>query len=194
MEALDATPGLLRAARVFDGPAVGLSEVLAAREARAAAQTELLAGMGAGEALLSATLRVPGPVKTSAVLEEVFARVCRAACEAVGASRVVRRRQLGGPTGPELLLVVRLEPLELKRRMMALERAHPLGALVDLDVVVAADGRPRPVSRAELGAPGRPCLVCGGPAKPCARSRAHGVDELRRAITTIIEEGGIACG
>ena len=49
---------------LFEGPEVSLAEVLAAREQRAKRQKELLES-APQYTLLSATMNIPGPVKTS---------------------------------------------------------------------------------------------------------------------------------
>ena len=56
---------------LFEGPEVSLAEVLAAREQRAKRQKELLES-APQYTLLSATMNIPGPVKTSDELEAVF--------------------------------------------------------------------------------------------------------------------------
>ena len=44
------------------------------------------------------------------------------------------------------------------------------------------------VDRQEIGLPGRRCLICGGPAKVCARSRAHTVAALQERTHEILRE------
>lgn len=177
-------------ADVFDGPSVELPAMLDARERRAACQRRLLAEADEGESLLSATLSIPGPHKTSAVLEGVFDELMAAADAALADVPVRRRTRLGGPAGPELMELVGLAPEELKRRMTGIEQDHPLGRLADLDVLGRGDAAPRSVSRTELGLPPRRCLICDGEAKACARSRAHTVYEMQEKIAEIIQQGG----
>lgn len=181
---------------VFNGPAVTLPEMLEARDRRASEQHRLLAGASEGSSLLSATLAIPGPVKTSPVLFRVFCELMDAAEVALGGTRVLARTDLGGPTGAERLMLVELDGAALKRAMVGVEESHPLGRLIDLDVVgVGPGGNLVPMQRTELGFPARTCLICGGPAKACARSRAHSVEEMQQRIATIIEEGGFEdCG
>lgn len=147
------------------GPPAGLAEVLAARDERAARQRDLLADTGA---VVSLTVVVPGAVKRSAVVERVFAAAAQAvAVELASRGWAVRRRvERHLPTGPELQLSVAARPVPLKAAMTALEDAHPWGRLWDVDVVTA-DG---PLGRLDVGGAARCCLVCSGPAMPCARS------------------------
>lgn len=177
-------------ALVFDGPEVGLAEMLDARENRARIQRDLLAEALAGESLFSATLSIPGPHKTSDALERVFAELVEAVTSRLGGARVRARTRLSGAPGPELLMLVKMPALELKGIAVDVEESHPLGRLADFDVVELTDGMPRPVSRTELGFPPRTCLICGGEAKACARSRAHTVREMQETIAEIIRQGG----
>lgn len=175
---------------VFDGPEVGLAEMLDARENRARIQRDLLAEALAGESLLSATLSIPGPHKTSAVLESAFRELICALESGFSGARVRSRTRISDASGPELLMLVRMPALELKRLAIDVEEHHPLGRLADFDVVELTDGMPRPVSRTELGLAPRRCLICGDEAKACARSRAHTVKDMQVAIAEIIRQGG----
>ena len=58
-----------------------------------------------------------------------------------------------------------------------------MGRLFDMDVL-CPDGKK--VDRQELGREGRKCLICGGPAQVCARSRAHTVSELQEKTWEIL--------
>ncbi len=180
---------------VFDGPEAALPDMLDARERRAARQRALLAGTASGTdaadaSLLSITLSIPGPHKTSEALMRVFSVLRDAAMDALGATPVLAREELGGVSGPELLAVVGLPARELKRRMVQIEETHPLGRLADLDVLERTGDTLRSVSRTELGLTPRRCLICDGEAKACARSRAHTVREMQERIAEIISQGG----
>lgn len=175
---------------VFDGPAVELADMLDAREHRAQVQRDLLADALPGEALFSATLSIPGPHKTSAVLEQAFNALVEAVESELNGAPTRARTRLSGAPGPELLMLIAMPALELKRHAIDVEESHPLGRLADFDVVELTDGMPRPVSRTELGFPPRRCLICGGEAKACARSRAHTVQEMQVTIAEIIRQGG----
>jgi holo-ACP synthase/triphosphoribosyl-dephospho-CoA synthase len=73
--------------------------------------------------------------------------------------------------------------LALKTLALHIEETHPLGRLFDLDVL---DGEGK-ITRTALGAGERKCLVCGGGAFACGRSRAHRVEELAAAVIHIME-------
>lgn len=149
---------------------VTLQEVLDAREARAERQRRLLARWG--KPLLSCTMNIAGPVKRSALGDFLFRETLGTLREALG-DRLLREEDTEAETGLEALLVCAMPAEEVKALGEALEDAGEAGRLLDLDVI-GPEGEKR--SRRSL----RPCLVCGGPAGPCARSRAHGLEAVRR--------------
>ena len=69
----------------------------------------------------------------------------------------------------------------LKNIGVKLEEETPWGRLYDIDII-GMDGeklsRPSP----------RRCIVCGGPAADCARSRAHGLDQIRKKTDELIAQ------
>ena len=75
---------------------------------------------------------------------------------------------------------------DIKTLATEIEESHPLGRLFDMDVI-AVDGRK--ADRSELGLGPRPCLICGGPARECARSRTHTVAELQTETDRRLREG-----
>jgi holo-ACP synthase/triphosphoribosyl-dephospho-CoA synthase len=88
-----------------------------------------------------------------------------------------------GPAGYRGFVAAAAEGLALKTLALRIEETHPLGRLFDLDVL---DGEGK-ISRTVLGAEERKCLVCGGGAFACGRSRAHTVEELIEAVIKIME-------
>lgn len=172
--------------------AAGLGDVLAARDARAARQRTLAAEFGADGAadggppvasVVSLTLVAPGPDKNPHWAPTVFAAAMEAAAAAFDPEALRHREAHESLAGPQGYLVLALPPPEVKRRLVTVEDAHPWGRLFDLDVVV--DGRP--LARTDVGSPPRRCLVCDGPAAPCARARAHDLPTLASAIAAVLE-------
>lgn len=162
---------------------VELWQVLAARERRAARQRELLAQYR--RPLVWFTMNIAGPVKTTplirrgfeagcALLEGQLARV-KASC--------LYQEQFDADTGSEACFVADLNPMELKRLTVELEENCEFGRLFDMDVL-APDGEK--LDRASLGLGERRCLICGGPARACARSRTHTVEELYRKTEDLL--------
>ena len=155
-----------------------LEQLLASRDARVAHQAALL-GKYPGKALLCLTVMLPGPVKRS----DVSLKIASAAVSAVRSTFDLQFEELRDlETGYEGYFIVDMAPVDAKRLAVSLEEQHPLGRLFDLDVITS-DG---PLSRDELGLPGRKCLICGKPVRECMRTRAHSTDELLERISVIL--------
>ncbi len=161
---------------IFLGEAVvPLQEVLQAREDRAAKQRTLLDRFG--RPLISFTMNIAGPIKDTPLIRFAFrAGLCRL------------RGALGEPVhgetafpraGPAALLVYDRPAAELKALCLAIEEEREIGRLYDMDVL-DTDGKK--LSRPQE----RTCLLCGGPAGPCARSRAHGLPSLEERTIELL--------
>ena len=156
---------------------VTLEEVLRARDARADAQRRLLQVHRLP--LVSFTMNIAGPVKSSPLIELAFDAGLVALYAALGqpeTAEVIRPA-----TGCEALLVYDRPAAALKAACLTLEAAAPVGRLYDLDVL-DTDGsklsRPEP----------RACLICGGPVTVCSRSRAHGLDAIMSRTREILAD------
>ncbi len=164
---------------------VTLEEMLDARDARVARQQEALSRHAC--TLVSYSLNIPGPHKTGPAFAWAFAQEQHGIDQAIAQMGwpVLHRETLTARTGYEGLLAVQGDALEVKRALVAIEEASPLGRLFDIDVL-RPDGTK--VSRGDLGLPGRTCLICGEAAFVCARSRAHSLGQLLDTIETIIAD------
>lgn len=174
--------------KLFDGPAISLKDMLDARSRRVAVQKELLSEEK-DTVLICATLNIPGPVKYSASLAEVFQTMVEAVEKTMGETVQTTYISPKEHTGPVCYFLTSLPEKEVKKKMVMIEETHPFGRLADLDVLCLADDQPRPVSRKELGIPARSCFLCTQEAKLCGRARKHTVQEMQQAIHRIIEKG-----
>ena len=162
------------------GVEVTLPALLESREARAAFQKTLLAGYGLP--LVSLTVNMPGPVKNNAKSRCIFDAGVLALREALaGSIRYSKLRDL--PTGFEGFFVTDMPADALKAITCAIEQRHPLGRLMDADVLGPGG---QAVGRESIGLPPRGCMVCGAPGPGCARSRAHSLEEMHRHIDTLL--------
>ena len=162
---------------------VSLPQLLAARDARAALERDLLAQY-AGCTLVVLTVVVPGAEKRT----EASLLVARAACAALDkllAAHCRHRLERDLATGFEAYWLVDLPQLEAKRRTVELEDTHPLGRLFDADIILPEG---RPLSRTELGAPPRRCLLCDREARFCMRNGSHTREELHAKIAQMIAD------
>lgn len=161
-----------------DGRAVTMESMLHAREARAQRQSALKNAYH--RPLISFTLNIPGPVKTGTWLARAFDM---ALTLLVDRFCPIDREVLRADTGYHALLVVDGEPIALKKMAVAIEEADEIGRLYDIDVL-APDGRH--ISRSDIAAPPRRCLICEGEAHACARSRAHDMAALLARVDEIV--------
>ncbi len=160
---------------------VEVLDMLRARDLRVERQRALL--IRRGGPLISFTMNIAGAVKRDEWIERAFfegvARIERALGER--GVRVAERLRTVEFTGCEQIWAVDASAPDLKRWMCAIEDADALGRLFDIDVIGPDGGK---LARNQE----RRCLICGGPVRACARSRAHGAEELSARAHEIIRE------
>jgi holo-ACP synthase/triphosphoribosyl-dephospho-CoA synthase len=172
-------------AELFAGaPAAGLEEILAERENRVRRQKELLTEFG--PPLLCLTLNIPGPCKNFPWTRRCFAEGLEVLKQNLRAEHIGIRHEetCTGTAGCRGFISAEAGGLALKALAVQIEEQHPLGRLFDIDVL---DGEGK-IPRTAAGAEERKCLVCGGNAFACGRSRAHTVEELSAAVLSIMEK------
>lgn len=172
---------------LINGPAISLKEMLESREERAAMQKELLHASNQSS-LLCATMNIPGPVKTSIKLEEIFKTMTDEIEQELTEISPNANLYWEKNTGPEYYLLLPLAPKELKYKMIQIEEQHPYGRLIDLDVLWQDEDKIKSVSRQELGFAPRCCFICNKDAKECGRSRVHSISEILQVIAEIVEK------
>ncbi|MDR1099350.1 MAG: citrate lyase holo-[acyl-carrier protein] synthase, partial [Treponema sp.] len=156
---------------------------LAEKEDRARRQRELLDQFG--PPVLCLTLNIPGAYKCFPLAR----RCCFEGLEALkrclrAEGIIIRHEETGeGAAGYRALIAAGGEGFYLKELAIYIEEQHPLGRLFDIDVL---EERGK-ISRTALKAGERKCLICGGSAFACGRSRAHGLEELSGAVIKIME-------
>ena len=159
---------------------VTLEDILAAREARAQTQKLLLAHYH--QPLISFTLNIPGEIKTSPRLQELFHEGLQHIEKQLTLHHIaiLKKIEHHAATGDECLLVCPDKADKIKSLMTSIEEEHFLGRLMDIDVLDSNGqklSRPRP----------RQCFICGRPAADCARSRRHNAQELTTAIKKLLD-------
>ena len=160
---------------------VTLSEMLEAREKRAQRQKALLTQYR--KPLVSFTMNIAGPVKDSPLIRRGFQIGLRDLEQLLMVERItcLHREKLAAHTGCEAILVADAPAERLKDLTTKLEEYSSIGRLFDMDVLTSSDeklGRAVP----------RRCLICGGIAQNCARSRTHSVAELQEKTHTILAD------
>lgn len=158
-----------------------LTEILAAREARAQKQMQLLQQYHMP--LVCFTMNIAGPVKNSDLITKGF----RLGQKLLNDRFVPEyEEERIAPTGCEYFYVVDGDPKTIKQQTCQIEDSFPMGRLFDMDVI-APDGTK--VSREDVGLRPRKCLLCENDARVCGRSRAHSVEELQAETERLLTEG-----
>ncbi len=70
-----------------------------------------------------------------------------------------------------------------KKIAVAIEEGTPEGRLFDIDIIVKGIS----LSRKDMGLPCRSCVLCGRPAKECAREGTHPITDIRAKMEKLIE-------
>jgi holo-ACP synthase CitX len=167
---------------IFEGGhTASLAEILNNRDWRVRKQNELMTEFPEST-IVSIKLNVPGRIKNSTCLREIFERCwSELSLMALGGQKNVERL-----TGPEGFLVFATDLKTTKIVMTHFEEEHPLGRLFDLDVMNKKE-EGKQLSRTSLGFPLRRCFVCTRAAKECAHGVRHSAVEIIEAMTRIVE-------
>lgn len=180
---------------------VTLPDMLDARDRRVWRQQELRSRYP-GLTMVCFTMNIAGPVKNSPLIRRGFLYGCSQIRQQL--MRIRRRAEyeilFDEFTGNEGYFMIALPPLEVKHMTVEVEDGDPIGRLFDMDVL---DPDGRKLDRTELNADGSPdsgshsvsaagrirprtCLLCGRPAKECARSRTHTVGQLQEKTIQVL--------
>ncbi len=159
---------------------VSLDQLLLSRDNRVAFQQDWLR-KHPGCSLVCLTVQLPGPEKRN----ELSLTIGQAGREALlqrFPGCLVAEKDL--ETGYEAYFSVAEEALTVKKLCCEVEESHPLGRLMDIDVL-GADG---PVSRQAVGREPRKCLLCGNEVRYCMRAKTHTREELLARIRQMVNE------
>lgn len=164
---------------------VTLPEMLEARERRAARQQVLLSAYG--KTMVCFTMNIAGPVKNNSLIRRGYELGKRLLRQQLGVAGIPLAyfEEIQEKTGNEATFLLDADPLAVKAITVEIEDQPAVGRLFDMDVL-CPDGRK--VDRQELGLSGRKCLICGGMAQACARSRTHTVAQLQEKTREILRQ------
>lgn len=161
-----------------------LQEILDGKEARVQKQRDLLEQ---GETLICFTLNIPGAYKRSALLDQGFQQGCELILQQLRWNHipVLKKEKKASHAGCELYVLCDEDAFVVKGLMVQIEEEHPLGRLLDIDVLGKKGDK---ISRRELGMAARRCLLCEETAAACGRSRKHSYEELLLKMIQILQE------
>ena len=184
---------------------ITLEQLLERRDRRAAHQRKLLEEWP-GSALICLTVQLPGSEKRNANSLLIGGAGLAALLDKFGSTlKHVQVKDL--ETGYEAYLVVPLPALLVKRLCCGIEDQHPLGRLMDIDVMEMADqvghdalvmpgpsrtvmpgtDRASVLDRVSIGLPPRKCLLCDNEVRYCMRAKTHTTEELLSRIDAMIK-------
>lgn len=175
---------------------ISLEQLLESRDRRVTHQRSLLEAHP-GRVLLCLTVQLPGSVKRN----RTSLAIADAGVEAIQRAFSPEYKELKDlETGYEGYFLLSGDPLEIKRRACQLEDTHPLGRLMDIDVIpgITGDLLPEaianlthadafPIGREAIGLAPRCCLLCGLPARVCMRAHTHTQAELLDKIEQMVK-------
>lgn len=158
---------------------ITLEELLLSREKRAHIQGEMIRQNGAP--LISFTMNIPGPEKTSPIIERAFDLGVSLILSELDDGALIMHKEERSNAGPVSFFSVKTDAKKLKRALVRIEDTHPIGRLFDMDVI-DTDGR-HLTRDFERG-----CMICAAPGRACAAGRLHSVDELVLKTYEILTE------
>jgi holo-ACP synthase len=166
--------------KMLKGQPVSLSLMLLCRERRAEIQKKYL--LQYNKSIVSFSLNIPGPIKTSDSIRLLFEEGKQAILLSILKENgiILDMTEFHEVTGDELILCTDANAAAIKDRTVFVEETHPLGRLFDIDVIDTSGiklGRSLP----------RKCLLCSNDVWECSASRAHTVDELQKEIEKLLE-------
>ncbi|MBP3202238.1 MAG: citrate lyase holo-[acyl-carrier protein] synthase [Bacteroidales bacterium] len=158
-----------------------LDTLLESRDRRAAHQRKLLEEWPAST-LVCITVQLPGPIKRDSRSLLIGGAGMAALLDKFGS--VLQHVQVKDlETGYEAYLIVPLPAALVKKMTSEIEETHPIGRLMDIDVITSEG----PLDRAAIGLPPRRCLLCDNEARYCMRAKTHTPEELWARINHLIK-------
>ncbi|MGB6129747.1 MAG: citrate lyase holo-[acyl-carrier protein] synthase [Psychrilyobacter sp.] len=148
--------------------------ILDARENRAYLQEELIKKFNLP--LLVIRANYPGTNKNNKITKYIIKTISKTILSNISPTNI---KIIDSFEGVVYLLSIDNFPTELKKMTVNIETIHPLGRLVDIDIL---DLNNHTLSRTELGYFPRKCFICCDLAHNCVRSRKHSLEEILKFI------------
>lgn len=171
----------------IEGEKLSIDQVLKNKDQRAYLQQEIFQKYP-HDTLLDIKLNIPGPIKNNSYLENIFYAGISELEQALTKNKLpfVLLQSQNQPAGCENFYLLTADKIEVKKVAIEFEDSAPLNRLFDADVLVK--NKKQALSRSEICYSGRKCFLCKRPAKDCARSRRHSVQELQNYISNLYKK------
>ena len=166
------------------GAKQSIEQVLADKDQRVNLQKKLFREFP-HSVLLDVKLNIPGPIKNNQYLKQLFLTGIKTLEKSLKKEHLSFKlmKKWDKPTGCENFYLVNDNNRAVKKTAIDFENQSQLTRLFDADVLV--ENELAALSRTDLDMPTRKCFLCDRPAKECARSRRHSVQELQEYISQI---------
>lgn len=166
------------------GEKQSIEQVLADKDQRVNLQKQLFQNFP-HSVLLDVKLNIPGPIKNNQYLKQLFLKGIGILEKTLIVENLPFKlvEKWDKPTGCENFYLLNGNVQAVKKAAIEFENQSQLTRLFDADVLV--ENQPAALSRTNLNLPIRKCFLCDRPAKDCARSRRHSVQELQNYISKI---------
>jgi holo-ACP synthase len=137
--------------------------------------------------LVIVTTNLPNALAHHSYAKEIYEITFKAVTEKIQEvnTRIINREIVQNKTGNEATLVVTgIAPSELKRAMIQIEKYHPLGMLMNIDIISPAG---KAISRSASQLEARKCLLCDCAASYCAANNHHTAEEIESKVLELFD-------
>ena len=170
-----------------EGNKQSIMEVLDAKDKRVRMQKKIFEKYP-NSVMVDVNMNIPGSIKNNQYLQKLFKKGIN------DLEKEFQKQNLNyklvvswnKDTGCENFYILHNKINYVKKCTISFEDETAFGRLFDADVLVKQ--QKQALSRKNLGLTVRKCFLCSRPAKECARSRRHSVEELQEYISQLYFE------
>lgn len=101
---------------------------------------------------------------------------------------IIHSEMLKGSDGQSIIAVLKIDPLEAKKKAVYIEERDKIGRIFDVDIY---GNKGYPITRGYVGKDKRLCIICGKDTIECMRTNRHSKEEVICTINNIIMDNYI---
>lgn len=156
-------------------PTAHFASILSARENRAQKRERLFNGKCSS--LVTATMNIPGPIKSSSLINRSFDLALQDLFVELEGCQLFLVEKESNAAGPYAIFLIEnsIQPLDMKSLLVNFETTHPIGRWLDLDVYLDKDTL---IKRSSLNLLERTCFLCNENATICRKQGNHSLQAL----------------